>query len=123
MMIRLASVAATMLMISGCGNASQTTTAVATSSEVIAVASETPAADTAQENARANLEGTTYADVGAPYGCTEDCSGHEAGYDWALENEISDAIDCDGNSESFREGCEAYVEELEANAEAEEEAN
>ncbi len=45
------------------------------------------------------------------YECTEDCSGHEAGYAWAEENGISDEYDCDGNSNSFNEGCMAYVEE------------
>lgn len=45
------------------------------------------------------------------YECTEDCSGHEAGYEWAEENDISDTYDCNGNSQSFNEGCEAYVEE------------
>lgn len=48
------------------------------------------------------------------YPCTVDCSGHNAGYDWAEENDISDASDCNGNSASFNEGCEAYVEETEA---------
>ena len=45
------------------------------------------------------------------YECTEDCSGHEAGYNWAEENDISDEYDCDGNSNSFNEGCTAYVDE------------
>ena len=43
--------------------------------------------------------------------CTEDCSGHEAGYKWAEDNGIDDTSDCDGNSDSFNEGCESYVEE------------
>lgn len=45
------------------------------------------------------------------YDCTEDCSGHEAGYEWAEENDISDGYDCDGNFNSFNEGCMSYVEE------------
>ncbi len=45
------------------------------------------------------------------YGCTEDCGGHEAGYAWAEENYITDTYDCDGNSDSFIEGCISYVEE------------
>lgn len=45
------------------------------------------------------------------YECTEDCSGHEAGYEWAAENNASDIYDCNGNSQSFNEGCEAYVNE------------
>lgn len=43
--------------------------------------------------------------------CTEDCSGHEAGYNWAEENGISDESDCQGNSNSFNEGCQAYIDE------------
>jgi hypothetical protein len=45
------------------------------------------------------------------YNCTVDCSGHEAGYEWAEENDIDDIFDCEGNSTSFIEGCESYVEE------------
>lgn len=45
------------------------------------------------------------------YECTDDCSGHEAGYNWAEENGIEDEGDCGGNSNSFIEGCRAYVEE------------
>ncbi|MHB0914905.1 MAG: hypothetical protein ACYC4M_04375 [Thermoleophilia bacterium] len=45
------------------------------------------------------------------YDCTEDCSGHEAGYEWAEEHGITDPDDCGGNSDSFIEGCEAYAEE------------
>lgn len=43
--------------------------------------------------------------------CTGDCSGHEAGYEWASENGISDSNDCGGKSASFIEGCEAYANE------------
>ncbi len=45
------------------------------------------------------------------YECTVDCSGHEAGYQWAEEKGIDDPEDCGGNSESFIEGCRAYAEE------------
>ncbi|MDE4918312.1 hypothetical protein [Cupriavidus metallidurans] len=45
------------------------------------------------------------------YLCTQDCSGHEAGYDWAEENGITDPDDCGGKSQSFIEGCQAYAEE------------
>ncbi len=51
--------------------------------------------------------------------CTNDCSGHEAGYNWAEENNISDEDDCDGRSESFNEGCQTYVEENSDNNEDE----
>lgn len=45
------------------------------------------------------------------YPCTYDCSGHEAGYQWAEKNGIDDPEDCDGNSMSFIEGCREYAEE------------
>src|ERR1700674_5874785 len=45
------------------------------------------------------------------YPCTVDCSGHEAGYQWASDRGIVDEADCTGNSDSFIEGCKAYVEE------------
>ena len=45
------------------------------------------------------------------YDCVDDCSGHEAGYDWAEEYDITNDYDCDGNSDSFIEGCQAYVDE------------
>jgi hypothetical protein len=43
--------------------------------------------------------------------CTMDCSGHEAGYEWAEEHGIEDPDDCGGNSASFIEGCQAYAAE------------
>lgn len=43
--------------------------------------------------------------------CTDDCSGHDAGYEWAEDNSITDPDDCDGSSQSFIEGCEAWAEE------------
>jgi hypothetical protein len=47
----------------------------------------------------------------AGFNCTVDCSGHEAGYRWAEQNSIDDEDYCpDGDSESFHEGCIAYVE-------------
>ena len=47
------------------------------------------------------------------YTCSDDCSGHEAGYEWASENGITqDEVDnYDGNSDSFREGMQSYVDE------------
>lgn len=43
--------------------------------------------------------------------CKTDCSGHEAGYAWAEKNDITEEDDCTGNSESFIEGCIAWVAE------------
>jgi hypothetical protein len=45
------------------------------------------------------------------YECTEDCSGHKAGYEWAEQNSVSSDDACSGNSQSFEEGCKAYVED------------
>jgi hypothetical protein len=45
------------------------------------------------------------------YPCTVDCSGHEAGYEWAKKNGIDDPDNCAGNSDSFIEGCQEYAEE------------
>jgi hypothetical protein len=50
------------------------------------------------------------------YPCTEDCSGHQAGYDWAEQNEITNPGDCGGSSQSFIEGCESYAEENESSS-------
>ncbi len=44
-------------------------------------------------------------------GCSSDCSGHEAGYQWAARLDITEHADCGGNSNSFIEGCMEYVEE------------
>lgn len=43
--------------------------------------------------------------------CTDDCSGHDAGYEWASDKGIDDPDDCGGNSDSFIEGCQAYANE------------
>ena len=46
--------------------------------------------------------------------------GHDAGYEWAKENNVTS---CGGNSTSFIEGCEDYLEEQEeANGEDDEES-
>ena len=42
---------------------------------------------------------------------TVDCVAHEAGYEWADLNNVDSVDDCSGNSDSFIEGCQAYVAE------------
>lgn len=39
--------------------------------------------------------------------CSDDCSGHIAGYEWALDNNIREEVFCekDNFSKSFAEGC------------------
>lgn len=54
---------------------------------------------------------SSYEDIHGSSACTSDCSGHDAGYAWAEEKGIDDIDDCGGNSNSFIEGCEAYVED------------
>lgn len=46
------------------------------------------------------------------YRCTQDCSGHIAGYNWAAKNRITSRSQCSGNSQSFVEGCWAYADGL-----------
>lgn len=45
--------------------------------------------------------------------CTEDCSGHAAGYKWAEEKGVTNSTDCplNGNATSFQEGCVSYTED------------
>ena len=44
--------------------------------------------------------------------------GHEAGWDWAKENDIFDPSNCEDHGDSFEEGCKAYAEaEIRAAAE------
>jgi len=45
------------------------------------------------------------------YTCSDDCSGHEAGYEWAEENDVCDEYFDGGNSDSFNEGVISYSEE------------
>lgn len=43
--------------------------------------------------------------------CSDDCSGHKAGYKWAAKHHITEAENCGGKSKSFIEGCLAYAKE------------
>lgn len=64
---------------------------------------------------RVTIQQSTLQPVTVPrfqgYGCTSDCSGHTAGYQWAERNGIGSPDDCSGRSQSFVEGCMAYAEE------------
>lgn len=59
----------------------------------------------------AALSAPAAAQYSGSYGCTEDCSGHDAGYAWAEKRGITDPGDCGGNSQSFIEGCRDYAEQ------------
>src|SRR5664280_1154297 len=49
--------------------------------------------------------------------CTNDCSGHKAGYEWAEAQGITDVSTCESilsrspNSTSFSEGCKTFTED------------
>jgi len=53
---------------------------------------------------------TASADTFDDYECTDDCSGHQAGYDWAEEKGIYDESSCSTPSQSFNEGCQSFVQ-------------
>lgn len=65
-----------------------------------------------------NVNAYDVEDIGN-YVCTVDCSGHEAGFTWAQENDVTDTSECGGNSMSFTEGCEAFAEERQEQADLE----
>lgn len=44
------------------------------------------------------------------YPCADDCSGHQAGYEWAIQNRATKVSDCASHSRSFTEGCKSYVQ-------------
>ena len=66
----------------------------------------TTTAEDSSDGGAADDPGTFHGDP-----CTVDCGGHQAGYDWAEQHDIDDEDNCGGNSESFIEGCKAYVRE------------
>ena len=43
--------------------------------------------------------------------CSQDCSGHIKGYEWAIELGVTNYDACNSNSASFTEGCERGVDE------------
>lgn len=69
--------------------------------------------DRARDDARADLAAHSYAGIGSPYGCAQDCSGHDAGYRYGSDNdEGEDPGYYGGRSQSFDEGRRAYHEAL-----------
>lgn len=73
--------------------------------------------DAARAEAVSQLSSVTFEDVGDTLRCTDDCSGHNAGWQWAQENYVTESYECSGSG-SFADGCEAYVEELESRIES-----
>lgn len=69
--------------------------------------------DGAKEAAQDVMGGETYEGRFGSSQCTDDCSGHEAGFEWARENSITDPGDCGStDSQSFDEGCAALGEAI-----------
>lgn len=62
--------------------------------------------DAARDTAEEEIAGESYQSIGTPYGCTQDCSGHEAGFAWRRDNGYATP----GNSNSFSEGGQAFDE-------------
>jgi hypothetical protein len=68
----------------------------------------------------ASAQAQTFGD----FDCTVDCSGHEAGYNWADPHGIDNEEDCpDGNSQSFHEGCIAYTRDSNQGADEDDQGN
>ena len=74
---------------------------------------EDAAAD-AEAGEQAALSSQSYEQENGSGDCTSDCSGHDAGWQYAKEHELSDASQCTGDSDSFVAGCKSYIESVEA---------
>lgn len=70
--------------------------------------------DAAREKAEEELSSSSYEDSGASYGCTDDCSGHEAGWRWRAENGEQGG---NPDSPSFEEGGQAFDDAVEERVE------
>lgn len=70
--------------------------------------------DAAREVAEDEIAGETYVGIGRPYGCTDDCSGHEAGFRYRADNGYAGY---NADSPSFNEGGQAFEEAVEERVE------
>ena len=70
--------------------------------------------DAAKDAAEDEVASETYADIGSPYGCTDDCSGHEAGFRFRADNGYAGD---NPDSPSFNEGGQAFDEAVEERVE------
>jgi hypothetical protein len=68
--------------------------------------------DEARSNAEAVLASENYRSIGRPYGCTDDCSGHEAGFKYRAQHGYGNRIAGDYDARSFRQGQQAYDDEV-----------
>jgi hypothetical protein len=67
--------------------------------------------------------GSVSADSFGGDACLNDCSGHQAGYQWAQQHDIGDESSCSGNSSSFNEGCRTFIGENSNSSGAADQAN
>lgn len=70
--------------------------------------------DEARHEAEEELAGSPY---DYSYGCTIDCSGHQAGWDYRAETGYDTGIGNYGKSQSFDEGARAYEEAVDERVE------
>lgn len=56
------------------------------------------------------------------YLCSPDCSRDEVGYEWAAQHSITDPRDCDGITQGFIDGCQAWAAEKGTDAREDESA-
>lgn len=70
--------------------------------------------DAAREAAESAISDETYVGIGVPYGCTEDCSGHEAGFRYRAENGY---VGYNDDSPSFNEGGQAFEDAVDERVE------
>jgi len=69
--------------------------------------------DGAADQASDEVSSGSFEEYGDAAQCTEDCSGHDAGFEWAKEQGVTDRSECSGDSQSFIEGCEAFAQAIE----------
>ena len=67
--------------------------------------------------------GSVSADSFGGNACLSNCSGHQAGYQWAQQHDIEDGSSCSGNSSSFNEGCRTFIEENSNSSDAADQAD
>lgn len=70
--------------------------------------------DKARRDAEDELGGSSYVAEGSPYGCRDDCSGHEAGWRWRAEHGYEGH---NADSPSFEEGGRAFDEAVDEKVE------
>lgn len=70
--------------------------------------------ESAKADAIANVSEMSFENVGDTGLCTDDCSGHEAGFEWTRDNDPENLDGCSyEDGDSFYEGCTAFHEAVE----------